>query len=146
MKEVVHKILESKELSAYSNQEIVDQFIGEWGEYLEARDRCLIGDDPLELAQEGWDVLNYAVEIFNRGGREAVEPYVKAVLSDFRATGIDWMEACVMKESRNRRKYPIDPIRMNGHTPSEAMQAYRQMWKLMNGDCHFYYAWMMTQS
>jgi len=131
-------------LERYSDEQILSALSDEWQEYQEAFESCLIGNDPLELAQEGWDVLRYSIELKRRNKHVAVAETLKAlVLADFELTGIDWVEAGLMKEARNRRKYPTDPMSFNGHSPQTYNKLNREAWSLVEGDKYFYYMYML---
>lgn len=142
-KELLYKSLEANSpFDDASDADVALGFIGETEEYIEARELCFLGDDPQTLAQEGADVLLFGYELHKRG--ILTEPCRQAclkVLLDFELTGIDYVDAMLQKETRNRMKYAPTPMNFNGFTFNERMKLSKQAWEHMT-DQAFYFMYM----
>jgi hypothetical protein len=115
-------------------------FHGELGEFWESVIMVELGADPMEVAQEGADVLFYGVYLLMK---DAVTPEIEQAVIDvlevFATGGIDWVQAMLMKAHRNAMKHRVDtPYSMNGHSKRDVFKSNKMFWKDGNFDRAFY--------
>lgn len=115
----------------------------EHAEYLQAKELCSIGADPVEFVSEAGDKAYIFLKLVDYG---SVDPAIVAditnTLDECAALGVDIEKAVFFKIWRNDIKYPLMFSR-NGFSYSQSREISRDQYKHMGGDKVFYFAYMM---
>lgn len=120
-------------------------FWEEYAEYREAKELCMLGADPYELASEAGDLGYLYIKLMDVTGGSVdadIEQLVQQVHDECTELGIDMMQAVWFKVWRNEIKY-VQAISNNGFGYEEGVALSKQQYKLIGGDKMYYYVYMM---
>ncbi len=126
-----------------SKAKLESMYWEEHAEYLQAKEFCSIGSDPVEFVSEAGDKAYLFLKLTDYG---VVDPSIvgdlTSTLDECAALGIDIEKAVFFKIWRNDIKYPLMFSR-NGFGYSQSREISRNQYKHMGGDPTFYFAYMM---
>lgn len=143
------QIIDQNESRVHWNENQNDQDIEgfmrtEYAEFLEAREMCMLGDDPFSLVSEAGD-MGY-LYIRRRFTNTPIPADIVDMMIDVERTlaevGMSMEECLKFKAWRNDYKYP-HVVTNNGYMPEKASKIAKEFWQYMGGDKVFYYAYMM---
>lgn len=126
-------------------EHIESLYWGEYDEYKNAKELCLIGADPEKYASEVGDLGYLYIKLFNATDGKVsldVQNSILDVYAECVEIGIDMIEAVFYKVCRNDIKYPLMFSR-NGYGYDGSTDLSKNQYKLMGGDDMFQYAYMM---
>ena len=114
-------------------------------EYQEARELCILGDDPFTLAGEAGDkayIYMRICELTDNQPPIEVEADIARTYAECVELGIDLIQVAFFKMWRNDIKYPL-MISRNGFTFEQSQDLSKRQYKLLGGEPAFLYAYMM---
>jgi len=118
---------------------------GEHAEYEEAKQLCMLGDDPYSFAGEAGDkcyIYLRICEFTNDQPPADIEADIAVTYAECNELGVDMLQAALFKVWRNDIKYPL-MISRNGFTFTESQELSKEQYKLMGGEPAFLFAYMM---
>lgn len=114
-------------------------------EYQEAKEKCMIGADPIEFASEAGDKGYLYIKLMDIAKGE-IPPEIEADIARTYAEcvelGFDLFKAVFYKIMRNDIKYPLMFAR-NGFGFEGSQRLSKQQYKELGGDSMFNFAYMM---
>lgn len=116
----------------------------EHAEYEEAKQLCLLGDDPYTFAGEAGDKCYIYLRICDFTDNQPpaeIEADIARTYAECVELGIDVVQATLFKIWRNDIKYPL-MISRNGFTFAESQRLSKQQYTLMGGEAAFLMAYM----
>lgn len=120
-------------------------FWEEYQEYRHAKELCMLGADPYELASEVGD-LGYLYiklcEVTKDSVDEDIEFVIQSVAEECDHLGLSFAHAVWFKIFRNDIKYSW-MISSNGFDHQTAKKLSKEQYALLGGDKTFYYAYMI---
>lgn len=114
-------------------------------EYEEARQLCMLGDDPYSFAGEAGDKCYVYLRICDLTDNKPpadIEADIARTYAECIEVGVDMVQAALFKVWRNDIKYPL-MISRNGFTFAESQQLSKEQYNLMGGEAAFLFAYMM---
>ena len=147
--EVTHHVIEQNENRKHWQENDTDESLeqmmrDEFQEYLEALEKCQLGDDPFSFVSEAGD-MGYLYVKRRRSGTPLPIDVVDMMIQverDLASVGMTMEECITFKNWRNDYKY-VSMATNNGYQPDQARSIIKEFWSHLGGDLVFYYAYMM---
>lgn len=141
--ELVTKQNLPRESWVHEPNHLINLFLGEYEEYLEAKEQCMLGADPIVYASEVGDLGYLYLRICDlQEPPTAITELMKKVLIETQEVGIDINKAILFKVFRNDIKYPL-VWTLNGWDYEKSRDLSKEQYAYLGGDEAFHYAYMM---
>lgn len=124
---------------------LASMYWAEDAEYQEAKELCMMGDDPFSFVSEAGDKAYLYMRICDHTDNNPpieIEADIARTYAECVELGVDMIRSAFFKVWRNDIKYPL-MISRNGFTFQETQELSKQQYRLMGGEECFLFAYMM---